>query len=140
MGMYTYFEFIGELKKEFVNDVKELFVDTYDKEAWDEFAKRYKFAKEFAKLPSANFIPFGAVLSTCISSGNYRDFIGYTWCFNCELKNYDNEIDTFLQQIARKICTKFVAKIWYEEDDFPRIVIVDNSITLTLEDNYININ
>ena len=138
MGMYTYFEFIGELKKEFVNDVKELFVDTYNKEAWNEFAKKYNFAYNFSTLPRCGFIPFGAVVSYDIN--NYGQIIGNTWCFNCELKNYDNEIDTFLQQIARKICKKFVAKIWYEEDDFPRIVFVDNSMTLTLENNYININ
>lgn len=59
MGMYTCLKFTGELKEEFADDIKRLFHwKTADREdanynEWEDFAKKYTFAKHFASLDRA---------------------------------------------------------------------------------------
>ena len=141
MGMYTYLRFTGELKKEYVEEIKNLFDfekanrDNDDFNEWKHFAEKHDFATHFASLRSPTSIPFGGFSAYNIdkASSNSDDeptFSNviwnngeYTWVFQCDLKNYDGEIDTFLKEVAPNICKKFVAEKWYEEADFPTIYI-----------------
>lgn len=140
MGMYTCLRFVGELKDEFVDEIKKLFDEkTMDEKQWpadynpwDEFSKRHPFAKRFASLPRADFIPFGGFTyynADKFSDSEDPDRIRFTnvlypktWAFQCDLKNYGEEIEAFLSEVAVEICERFVAEEWYEEDDFPKVI------------------
>lgn len=151
MGMYTCLKFTGQLKKEFYDFVKENLTDeTFDKysedfEVWHEFVKTFGFGEVFAKKHRADFIPFGCasynadkmgreghdedlrfsnVVSGIDTDKKYPlDDWADTWVFQCDLKNYEDEIETFIADIAVKICDKFVAEMWYEEFAFPTVYI-----------------
>lgn len=148
MGMYTCLKFTGQLKKEFYKFVKENLTDEvldklpYDFEVWQEFVKTFGFGEVFAKKNRASLIPFGAIsyynvdklgreevinevrFSNVVSGiGKDADHWKDTWVFQCDLKNYEDEIETFIADIAVKICDKFVAEMWYEEFAFPTIYI-----------------
>lgn len=130
MGMYTLFKFTGLLKNEFVSDINKLLEEDNQ---WINFASKYEFAKHFADLPRSDMIPFGAIsayneektgskYANIIDSWDPWD-IGsyYTLTFNCDLKNYDDEIEAFINEIAINICSEFIAESWYEESNFPII-------------------
>lgn len=138
MGMYTYLRFTGELKKEYVEEIRNLFDfekakrNDYFNE-WKCFAEKHDFATHFASLKRPTCIPFGGFSAYNIDKASsksddeptFSNVIWnngeYTWVFQCDLKNYDGEIDTFLEEVAPNICKKFVAEKWYEEVEFPTI-------------------
>lgn len=137
MGMFTGLRFVGMLKNEYIDDFEELISSVESKMDWIKFAEKYPFAKEFSSLPRADFIPFGAMaynedkfgitFSNIISGDDGSDpYAGReTLVFQCDFKNYDSEIQCFLETIGTNVCDKFVAEMWYEEDAFPRVYLYD---------------
>lgn len=90
MGMYTSLKFTGLLKREFVKDIRELFInadldneDIETKHEWREFAKKYPFAEHFSKMERCLFIPFGdfSAYNEDKYGGNYNNLEWQTWCF-----------------------------------------------------------
>lgn len=141
MGMFTCIRFVGKLKKEYIEEIKSLFTtEAYNKnpylEPWKEFAKNHSFAEAYSKLERAWALPFCGFSAYNYGKFSNKDFFDRskdpsfssvdeyyeTWIFQCDLKDYDDEIETFLRDIAPQICKKFVAEVWYEEDDFPKII------------------
>ena len=129
MGMYTMFRFTGLLKEEFVKDIENLNKEPY---TWEEFANKHDFARNFSKLDRANMIPFGGMsaynedknpqeFSSIVHGVDPDDFMVWrsTWTFCCDLKDYSQEINTFIREIAPNICDKYIAIKWYEEMSFP---------------------
>lgn len=137
MGMYTGIRFVGMLKKDYIDDIEELIDSVDSKMDWIKFAEKYPFAKEFSSLPRAQFIPFGAMtynedkfgttFSNIVTGDDGSDPYGYreTLVFQCDFKNYDDEIECFLETVATNLCDKFVAEKWYEENAFPRVYLYD---------------
>ena len=132
MGYYTGFRFIGLLKQKYEKDITSIFDERdCDENCWVKFAKKYPFAKKYSENPRCEFLPFGfndlpRILGNFqrhnefIEDGNmYED--GVTWNFACSLKDYDNTIELFLQDIASEICEKYIAYSWGEDALFPAI-------------------
>ena len=139
MGMYTCLKFTGMIKKDFEDEMKNLLNTEIDYN-WRDFAKKYPFAEEFSELPRADFIPFGAITPynedkvgcenpkrSIIAGDDSSDPYGYrkTLVFTCDLKNYDDEIEEFIEEVAVNIFDKFIAEKWYEEFAFPTIYFYD---------------
>ena len=134
--MYTCLRFVGEVKEEYIDEIEMLFNANNGKETewkgWEHFAYSHPFAEPFSKLWRADFIPFGAMTYynrdkfTSVGDIDTLTFSNVieerTWVFQCDLKDYDGEIDMFLETIAKEICDRFIATIWYEEWDFPQLV------------------
>ena len=132
MGAYTLLKFTGQLKKEYVELVKERLTTHcfyWPTEIWKAVAKQKPELHKCAHL--SNFIPFGMVsaynFDKC-GTGEYTSEVGFsnvvedeTWTFVCDLKNYDGEIKNFLDLAAKTMCEKYVAEVWYEEDAFPEV-------------------
>lgn len=138
--------------EEHKNDEDQEAVNDYNE--WVELAKEYPFMTKFSKLTRSDFIPFGGftfynidkvgreknIDDACFSNvicgddrNSYVDGLGYiksadTWVFACDLKDYCDEIETFIEDIATELCTQFVAEVWYEEDGFPDVYIYKNGI------------
>lgn len=136
--MYTGFQFIGKIKKEYVKFVETITSVGCVEFNWKDYVSKYPFLEKFAKLPSSCMIPFGCFTAYNedkfgIKDSNHNELIAswfnefgnteYTWTFACDLKDYDNEIETFIENVATKICSEFVGLCWYEEEGFPKIYL-----------------
>lgn len=150
MGSYTCMRFVGEVRKEYIKDIKEIFTDDstidFDGEFWEEFAKRHPFAKNFSQISNSPIVPFSSfsaynedkfqsrdggepafsrVLRSC-----YHD----VWVFQCDSKNYGNTYEAFLKEIACVICTKFHAEIWSDFCSLPEIIVGENGEMHTIRE------
>ena len=142
MGMYTCLQFIGVVKKEYEKFVKKIVeIDDCEDFNWNDYVEKYPFLENFVKKPRSCMIPYG-----CFTSYNERklgikdtnhneliaswfnDFVNteYTWTFACDLKDYDDEIETFIEEVAVNLCDNFIALQWYEETAFPTIYFYEN--------------
>lgn len=129
MGYYTGFRFIGVVKEKYVKDIKKLNID--EDNCWKTFAKKHPFAKKYSENDRCLFIPFGVMSDNGNKLGckdNFNNFQypnyledGCTWNFACDLKNYDNTIEIFLNDIANEVCEKYIAFSWGEDELFPNI-------------------
>ena len=90
MGMYTDLEFTATIKPEYVNLIKTL----YETFTWKNLG--YEFTDIFSRDSRSGFIPFGAPLGD-------HSFTENEWKVNCSLKNYDNTIQLFLDNVLSKI-------------------------------------
>lgn len=147
MGEYTCLKFTGVLKKKYVDDIKNLKLDEY-KLVWEDFAKKYPFAENYLKNDRSNFIPFGAIsaynerkvgcenrYNHIIWSSDYYETY-YTWNFACDLKDYDNTIETFINEIANEICEEYIALAWFEYAEFPIIYRKEKNAEGTLSEPF----
>ena len=131
MGMYTGLRFKGIVKKEYREDIELLLNDP---EEWK--ACKHKELHEFGNsFDRSGFIPFGSLsyMPDCWEGEPYdekkpwdcpdtdgfdRKFnreTGY-WSFQCSLKNYEDEIEYFINKIVPLICDKVIhCEEFYEE-------------------------
>lgn len=133
MGTFTCIRFIGKIKEKYREDLEStLNRKKFYELGWKAFGEKYEFAKKFSELDRADFIPFGGFSAYNFDKFSDKKFgsnndpsfnvLSYdTWTFQCDLKNYGSEIETFLEDVAKEICEKFVAEVWNEEDEFPAI-------------------
>ena len=130
MGMYTGLRFKGYVKPEFREDFEEIAI----KGEWEN-SKDKKF-KEISKLPRASFIPCGILAYMPIEWEEDKTFdrkydkkSGY-WCFQCSLKNYDDEIDNFINMIPYFIeSTIHIEELYEEWEDSIFYTLKDGKIT-----------
>lgn len=120
MGMYTGLRFRGHVKPEYRAMIKSVLERDLH---WDDWISDYPFIENFANLPRAVMIPFGGLAympdewednDNVLTSSFKHQFsmdTGY-WVFNCSLKNYDSEIDVFINEIIPVICE---STDWIEE-------------------------
>lgn len=116
MGMYTDFRLKCVLKDEFLPVIQKLENDNANWETnsnwgWESLAlafPQYPFLKEWSVVMRADQIPF---------SDNEHAIEGNVWSFECRLKNYCNEIETFASLVLSKISNEIIlAETHYEED------------------------
>lgn len=131
MGTYTSMRFVGKVEKEYVMDICALVY--YKEMTWKELSTKYDFMKNFANLFRSDFIPFGEISAyneEKYSGGqnmNHLEPWSDVWIFQCDLKNYGGEIETFLKEVASKICTSYTAEVWCEEWNMPVMWIYKDS-------------
>lgn len=124
MGMYTGLRFKAIIKKEYRKDIKQLMND-FD-ECWGSCEN--EVLKSFEIISRSSFIPFGSLcnMPDCwenpdneeATDGFERYFNEATGllCFQCSLKNYNNTIEYFINNIASLICEELIhCEVLYEE-------------------------
>ena len=129
MGMYTGLRVSIMLKNEVVAELQALIDD--GAVGWENMKTNDPFRKkvyeEWSKIGRSCMIPFGGlaympwdedepIWQNCI----VNTLKGYRWNFQCSLKNYEDEIESFFK-IIMPIITKESLHIEYiyEEDDKP---------------------
>lgn len=127
MGMYTGFRFKGIVKKEYKNLIECLHNSALCcNEVWTEVyfcntdIKIEKKILEWSRIGRSDFIPFGRHCYMPASWGeqysNYDPITG-TWKFSCSLKNYENEIETFMTDLLPYLIEdSSLCETLYEED------------------------
>lgn len=121
MGNYTGLRVKVFVKKEY----REMIAEINEEAEWGDFADEFPFLKEYSKLYRSEFIPRGAIAAylpddwqeaiTAFRISTYPMYIatdgfhreidmdtGY-WTFQCSLKNYENEIEKFFEDVLSKI-------------------------------------
>lgn len=118
MGMYTGLRFKIELNdfgKQVVNRVNNRIKDN----CWDFSDSNIETPEVFnvwKSISRCNFIPYGNVCYMPSDWSNLNKFDGHNWEVCCSLKNYENEIEFFWNNIIPLICDKVVyAEMLYEE-------------------------
>ena len=137
MGYLTQIMFIGKIK----NEYQEILRKEY--ESWKDLADKLDFVKEFSKLPRADFIPTGYANEYGEWDINYANFNRcrydvdgeIVWEFWKEFKDYDNEMETFIETVAPNICDEFLATTRGEEQAFPTIYIYKDGKLYSNEEN-----
>ena len=122
MGMYTTFMFSGTIKPEFEEMIQDI---VYRDVSWENFESEYPWLKKFTKLARPDFIPWGVMTEynkDKFSPSSYCEIKYGVLVFCCDLKNYGREIETFMTEVAPRICERIgFAASWYEEDEYPKI-------------------
>lgn len=114
MGMYTGLRGRIELKD---NELTKVILEK-DFE-WNEIRIAYfdNIMSAWANVGRCRFIPFGAVCYMPDSWGDwFKKVEGNTLTFCCSLKDYENEIGTFVTKVLPHIAEDWVLESFYEED------------------------
>lgn len=97
----------------------------------------HEILKEYSKVSRSSFIPFGNLVYMpdcwegepyyedqpwdCKATNGFERYFNKETgllCFQCSLKNYDDTIEYFLENIVTKICSKLLhCEVLYEEDE-----------------------
>lgn len=132
MGMYTGLRCHIEVKPEFwpvIEEVMKGFLDDdlNDSDPWDRAATKfpeYRWLRSWSNVDRANFIPFGALAYMPWDDKDPEwepeKFENGFWKFQCSLKNYQGEIEYFVETILKRITLR-VCELYslYEENEAP---------------------
>lgn len=131
MGMYTGLRGKVVFKdKEFAEDLKRE-LESYDRlNHWQGLSEKYPELEElekFSTMGRATFIPCG---SMCYLDweDTYSRVQGKVFEFNCSLKNYEGEIETFVEKVLPEIAEDWNLEMQYEEWVEPVSVTKDGGI------------
>lgn len=124
MGVYTELIFQGEVKFDIPKQIQELF-DYF----FGDSEELYLYIDKRDKLPDHCFFDcprwrhIGHMSSYYFTPFPLRYMQGKKFVFlRCDLKNYDNEIELFLDWI-RPYMVDFYGWHWYEEDEQPTFFV-----------------
>jgi hypothetical protein len=123
MGMYTGLRFEAELKP-FVADAMRLAKDSDD--FWLTLSRVIHVPDDWLRVSRRYFIPFGSVVYMP-DDWQEKDGIpiGNTWEVCCSLKNYDEEIELFLNKVLPYLISESCsAEYLYEEWSEPNIIMI----------------
>lgn len=139
MGMYTGLRVKVTVKDEYRNMISAI----NEGAEWGYFSKQYPFIAEYAKLARSEFIPSGSLCYMPYSweTKDYEPTDGFDgnlnmetgkWTFQCSLKNYENEIEKFLDEVLPNIITSSEhIEYFYEEWDSGRLYeLVDGKLVV----------
>ena len=100
MGMYTGLYFKALIKEEY----REMVDSAISDHDWAAIGEKFPIAKEWAKVGRCKFIPWGAL---CYMPDDFpdpcRDMTNGVWEVSCSLKNYEGEIQKFVEEVLKPI-------------------------------------
>lgn len=139
MGMYTGLRVNVTVKDEYRKMIRAI----NGGEEWLQFSCEYPFLADYATLGRSDFIPHGMLSYMPYSweTEDYRATDGFEtginmitgkWTFQCSLKNYENEIEKFLDEVLPNIITSSEhIEYFYEEWDSGRLYeLVDGKLVV----------
>lgn len=120
MGMYTGLRVKAKIKEEFVKELRKVIVEGESgrfSEPWKnlDFAK-FPFVKRFSEMGRSGMIPYGAICYMPDSWEYENNFENGVWTFCCSLKNYNSEIEVFLNEVLVNIAEWAHVEQLYEEE------------------------
>lgn len=124
MGMYTCFLLSCKVKREYHSYIQKLVDGEVE---WVDLVQDLPFLERFVNLPRHTMIPFGGMTAYNEDKFgehfvNFERYIGHL-SFLCDLKNYSDEIETFIEDVLPHICDKiYICVYWYEEWDEPKVL------------------
>ncbi len=125
MGMYTGLRAKLSIKEEFW-PVIDMVMNRREGIFWEDVAKafpQYPFIAEWADVGRCDFIPFGALAYMPWDDDDpewQRSFKAGLWVFQCSLKNYEGEIECFVNTVLSPIVhATYELYSLYEEHDEP---------------------
>lgn len=136
MGMYTGLRCKVKVKPEWREAINQL-IDPKNDDDWrgiqiaDPFIM--KVVDIWSQVGRSGFIPFGGIAYVDWDENDEewkRSFKDDIWVFQCTLKNYEDEIGTFLKSILPNIiCESYIIETRYEEDEKEtKYKLIDGSI------------
>lgn len=129
MGMYTGLRVNVKIKKEYL-DVIEEFIDSDWDELEDFYDKNLNLFSRFKHLERKYMIPYGSLSYMPEQWDDYsnertKQFVqGFnknlgTWSFQCSLKNYDREIEVFIDDVLNEVVEEvYCIEKLYEEESY----------------------
>lgn len=151
MGMYTGIRFKGYVKPEFRKEMSNIaLTGDWNESTVPEFA-------EFGKIRRSSFIPCGALaympdeweqapyneyhdgVPTDGFDRTYDEETGY-WTFQCSLKNYEDEIESFFELIPFFIEKIEHLEYFYEEWDWSSRYDLYNGMVFKIDSHFVKYN
>ena len=144
MGMYTGLRVVAKIKPEYKGLVDMVTVGYWDEDhengCWYTAAKNYPFTQQFAGMSRSNFIPYGGSLNYMpYEWEKTNEWDGATWSFCCSLKNYEEEIETFLTTILLRIAEYAEVEYLYEEMTTPHKYVVEGGELIQIQTGEISL-
>ncbi|WP_346938229.1 hypothetical protein [uncultured Clostridium sp.] len=152
MGMYTGLRFKGIIKEEYRDDINTLI---NDKDCFKWGNLQHELFEKYDKVSRSSFIPFGDLSympDSWEKDTGKRDEYGYKitkdtdgfdrkfdretglLAFQCSLKDYDDTIEYFLNNILIAICEKaYHIEELYEENNISTMYKIENDKLITLD-------
>ncbi len=124
MGMYTGLRARLTIKEEFRPVIEDLMTSRDLDYSWENVAGKYpqyEFLRDWSMVGRCDFIPFGALAYMPWDDADpewQRSFKDGMWVFQCSLKNYQGEIQAFVEIVLPhivEICHELYSL--YEEND-----------------------
>lgn len=137
MGMYTGLRCHVKLKEEFIPLIDKLIKeDKGDEYPWRDLG--YNFTDEFDKIGRSFCIPFGSLAYMPWEDDDpewQHSLKNDEWIFQCSLKNYESEIEYFLENVLVNIIDSVIyIETLYEENDVGDIYdLVDGKLKIVKE-------
>lgn len=121
MGMYTGLRFKVTVKPKY-RELLENILHSDEFLEWGSY-EGTPFTEEWKEYSRSSFIPWGAVCYMPKEWGdnkNTYDLKTGNWEVVCSLKNYEDTIEYFLDNVLNKVIEKSeYIEVLYEENDFP---------------------
>lgn len=139
MGMYTGLRVKAKIKEEFLQQL-EAVLSTGEGENWKEpwsvvdFVK-FPFVEKFSKMGRSSMIPRGAVCYMPEDWENVNTFEGGVWSFCCSLKNYNDEIEVFLNEVLVNISEWAHIERLYEEETVSALFNIHDGVLHTVRES-----
>ena len=139
MGMYTGLRVKAKIKEVFLQELEGV-LSARDSETWKEpwsvvdFVK-FPFVEKFSKMGRSSMIPYGAI---CYMPGHWEHvntFEGGVWTFCCSLKNYNNEIEFFLNDVLVNIAEWAHVEKLYEEETVSALFNIHDGVLHTVRES-----
>lgn len=139
MGMYTGLRVKAKIKQEFIPELEAVF-RTRDTGKWDapwsevDFSK-FPFVEKFSKLGRSSMIPWGAMTYMPSDWEHTNVLENGVWVFCCSLKNYEDEIEIFLNEVLVNIAEWADIERLYEEESVSALLSVENGVLRTVRES-----
>jgi hypothetical protein len=152
LGMYTGIRCKVIIKPEYRDELKKLDYNG-DKSYYDWSKSNIDFMQEYGKYSRARFIPCGALayMPDCWEQAPYDKYgdgvptdgfdtnFNYEtglWTFQCSLKNYDDTIEYFFENVLSKIVKEIIhLETFYEENSHGVLYKLENN-KIIVKDQY----
>ena len=138
MGMYTGLRVVAKIKPEYrglVDSVVE-YSSTHGCAplgCWLDVVDQYPFTQQFAEMDRSSFIPYGSLNYMPYEWEKTNEWDNITWSFCCSLKNYEGEIETFIDTILVVIAEYAEVEYLYEEMTTPHKYVVEGGELIQIQ-------
>lgn len=120
MGMYTGVRFQAKLKPIVAGAMKLCYDSKVLGQFWDTLSKIIPIDDDWLKAGRRDLIPFGAIYMPDNWDKSPAGLSGEDWNVCCSLKNYEDEVDTFLSKVLPYLISEpCEIEYLYEEWDEP---------------------